>query len=105
MTPLPDGSGVTAERSAPRTRTSWSFASSYQRTFSNNVLNELRIGDTQTHGRPDGGATERQRVGEPGPSWHSVRRAISEHAAHVPHRRVSAAWVAAEHRVARSARA
>ena len=51
----------------------------------------------QTHGRPAGCPTGRQRFGESGPSGHSVRRAISEHGAHVPHRRVSAAWVTAEH--------
>ena len=59
----------------------------------------------QTDGRPAGRAAGRQRVGESGPSGHSVGRAISEHGTHVPHRRISAAWVAAEHGVAISARA
>ena len=47
VTPLPDGSGVTTGTLGPQDTTSWSFASSYQRTFSNNILNELRIGDTR----------------------------------------------------------
>jgi hypothetical protein len=47
VTPLPDGSGVTSGTLGPQDTTSWSFASSYQRTFSTNVLNELRIGDTR----------------------------------------------------------
>ena len=47
VTPLPDGSGVTAGTLGPQKTTSWSFASSYQRTLSTNVLNELRIGDTR----------------------------------------------------------
>ena len=79
VTPLPDGSGVTAGTLGPQDTTSWSFASSYQRTFSSNVLNELRIGDTQTDRRPHGRAAGRHGVGEPGPSRHSVERAISEH--------------------------
>ena len=47
VTPLPDGSGVTTGTLGPQNTTSWSFASSYQRTFSSHVLNELRIGDTR----------------------------------------------------------
>ena len=48
VTPLPDGSGVTTGgRSGPQDTTAWSFASNYQHTFSANVLNELRIGDTR----------------------------------------------------------
>jgi hypothetical protein len=47
VTPLPDGSGVTSGTLGPQDTTAWSFASSYQRTFSNNVMNELRIGDTR----------------------------------------------------------
>jgi hypothetical protein len=47
VTPLPDGSGVTTGTLGPQDTTSWSFASSYQRTFSNTLLNELRIGDTR----------------------------------------------------------
>ncbi len=34
-------------RSGPQDTTSWSFASSYQRTFSPTSLNELRVGDTR----------------------------------------------------------
>jgi hypothetical protein len=47
VTPLLEGSGVTTGTLGPQDTTSWSFASSYQRTFSNRVLNELRIGDTR----------------------------------------------------------
>jgi hypothetical protein len=47
VTPFPDGSGVTSGTLGPQDTTSWSFASSYQRTFSSNVFNELRIGDTR----------------------------------------------------------
>ena len=47
MTPLPDGSGVTSGTLGPQRTVAWAFASSYQHTFSNNLLNELRIGDTR----------------------------------------------------------
>jgi hypothetical protein len=47
VTPLPDGSGVTTGTLGPQHTTSWSLASSYQRTFSNRLLNEVRIGDTR----------------------------------------------------------
>lgn len=47
VAPLPDGSGVTSGTLGPQDTTSWSFASSYQRTLSPNLLNELRIGDTR----------------------------------------------------------
>ncbi|MGE4084271.1 MAG: carboxypeptidase regulatory-like domain-containing protein [Vicinamibacterales bacterium] len=47
VTPLPDGSGVTSGTLGPQKTTAWSFASSYQRTFSSTLFNELRIGDTR----------------------------------------------------------
>jgi len=47
VTPLPDGSGVTAGTLGPQTTTAWSFASSYQRTVSSRLLNEVRAGDTR----------------------------------------------------------
>jgi len=47
VTPLPDGSGVTSGTLGPQDTTAWAFASNYQRTFSDNLLNELRIGDTR----------------------------------------------------------
>ena len=77
VTPLPDGSGVTTGTLGPQDTTSWSFASSYQRTFSNDVLNELRVGDTRrTVGRTaaqlDGTASAS--LGLPG---HSVDGAVS----------------------------
>ena len=97
VTPLPDGSGLTTGTLGPQDTTSSSFASSYQRTFSNDVLNELRIGDT----RRTVGRTAAQLGGtasvEPWPSRHSVERSVSQHPAHVSHRRVSAARVAGEH--------
>src|SRR5580765_6415621 len=42
VTPLLEGSGVTSGTLGPQDTTAWAFASNYQRTFSNNVLNELR---------------------------------------------------------------
>ncbi len=48
VTPLPDGSGiVTIGAIGPQKTTAWAFASSYQRTFTDRVFNELRIGDTR----------------------------------------------------------
>jgi Carboxypeptidase regulatory-like domain len=47
VTPLPDGSGVTSGTLGPQDTGSWAFASAYQRTFSDRLLNELRIGDTR----------------------------------------------------------
>ena len=48
VTPLPDGSGTaTGTPGGTQDTTSYSFASSYLHTFSGNVLNELRIGDTR----------------------------------------------------------
>jgi len=47
VTPLPDGSGVTSGTLGPQDTTAWAFASSHQHTFSSNLLNELRVGDTR----------------------------------------------------------
>jgi hypothetical protein len=47
VTPLPDGSGVTTGTLGPQDTTAWAFASNYQHTFSTNVLNEVRVGDTR----------------------------------------------------------
>ena len=50
VTAFPDGSGTILPGSVavgPQNTTSWAFASSYQHTFSPNLLNELRIGDTR----------------------------------------------------------
>jgi hypothetical protein len=47
---FPDGSGALAAGSiavGPQDTTAWSFASNYQHTFSANMLNELRVGDTR----------------------------------------------------------
>ena len=47
VTPLPDGSGVTAGTLGPQDTTARSFASNDQHMFSPNLLNEVRIGDTR----------------------------------------------------------
>ena len=50
VTAFPDGSGTILAGSVavgPQETTSWAFASNYQHTFSPNLLNELRIGDTR----------------------------------------------------------
>jgi Carboxypeptidase regulatory-like domain len=47
VTPLPDGSGVTSGTLGPQDTAATSIASSYQHTFSANVFNEVRIGDTR----------------------------------------------------------
>ena len=48
VTFLPDGSGATpAGVIGPQQSTAWSFASNYQHTFSPNLLNELRVGETR----------------------------------------------------------
>ena len=47
VSPLPEGSGVTTGTLGPQDTTAWSFASSYQRTISDRLLNELRVGDTR----------------------------------------------------------
>jgi hypothetical protein len=50
VTAFPDGSGSIPAGSVavgPQHTTSWALASNYQRTFSPNLLNELRIGDTR----------------------------------------------------------
>jgi hypothetical protein len=47
VTPLTDGSGVTTGTLGPQDTTAWAFASNYQHTFSANLLNELRLGDTR----------------------------------------------------------
>ena len=77
VTPLPDGSGVTTGTLGPQDTTAWAFASNYQHTFSNNLLNELRIGDT----RRAVGRTAAQLVELGGRraehSRHSVDRAVS----------------------------
>src|SRR5439155_21060120 len=47
VTPLPDGSGLTTGTLGPQDTTAWAFASNYRHTFSNTLLNEVRIGDTR----------------------------------------------------------
>ena len=98
VTPLPDGSGVTTGTLGPQDTTSWSFASSYQRTISTNVLNELRIGDTRrTVGRTAAQLTSSASASLSLPGIPSNAQ-FPEHAADVSHRRLSATRIAAEHR-------
>src|SRR5215475_8756150 len=50
VTAFPDGSGTIPAGSVsvgPQDTAAWAFASNYQHTFSTNLLNELRIGDTR----------------------------------------------------------
>ena len=50
VTAFPDGSGTIPAGSVavgPQDTQAWAFASNYQHTFSTNVLNEVRIGDTR----------------------------------------------------------
>src|SRR6185436_14314359 len=50
VTAFPDGSGSVLAGSVavgPQDTRSWAFASNYQHTFSPNLLNELRLGDTR----------------------------------------------------------
>jgi hypothetical protein len=50
VTAFPDGSGTILAGSVavgPQDTKAWAFASNYQRTFSTNMLNEVRIGDTR----------------------------------------------------------
>ena len=50
VTPFADGSGAIPAGSVavgPQDTRAWAFASNYQRTFSNNLLNEVRVGDTR----------------------------------------------------------
>ena len=50
VTAFPDGSGTIPAGSVaigPQDSHSWAFASNYQHTFSANLLNELRVGDTR----------------------------------------------------------
>jgi len=47
VTPLPEGSGTTTGTLGPQDTTAWSLATNYQHTFSSNLLNEVRVGDTR----------------------------------------------------------
>src|SRR4029453_1410788 len=47
VTPLPDGSGVTTGTLGPQKTDAWAFASRYQRTFTPQLFNEFRFGDTR----------------------------------------------------------
>jgi len=52
VTPFADGSGTIPAGSVavgPQDTKVWAFASNYQHTFSNRLLNEVRIGDTRRH--------------------------------------------------------
>lgn len=47
VTPLPDGSGATIGTLGPQDTRTWAVASGFRHTFSDRLLNELRIGDTR----------------------------------------------------------
>ncbi|HTK29136.1 MAG TPA: TonB-dependent receptor [Vicinamibacterales bacterium] len=47
VTPLPDGSGVTAGTLGPQETKAWALASNYQHTFAPALLNEVRVGDSR----------------------------------------------------------
>ena len=47
VTQLPDGSGVTTGTLGPQDTGAWAVASNYQHTFSDRLLNEVRVGDTR----------------------------------------------------------
>jgi hypothetical protein len=47
VTPLPEGSGVTTGTLDPQVTRAQSFASNYQHTFGQTLINDLRIGDTR----------------------------------------------------------
>lgn len=49
VTPLPDGSGVTAGTLGSQDTSTWSFASAWRRAFTADLFNEVRIGDTRRH--------------------------------------------------------
>ena len=56
VTAFPDGSGTILAGSVavgPQKTRAWAFASNYQRTFSPNLLNEVRVGDTRRKRRSD----------------------------------------------------
>ena len=64
VTPFPDGSGAIPAGSVaigPQKTRAWALASNYQHTFSSNLLNELRIGDTRR-------SVERRAAELPGPA-------------------------------------
>ena len=77
VTPLPDGSGVvTVGALGPQKTTAWAFASSYQRTISNRLFNELRIGDTSRAGRPAARPISTARL-RPASACQAFRRTLS----------------------------
>ena len=68
VTPFPDGSGAIPAGSVaigPQETSTWSFASNYQHTFSGNLLNEFRIGDTRR-------AVDRVATQLPGPAGQTL---------------------------------
>ena len=99
VTPLPDGSGVTSGTLGPQDTTAWSFASNYQHTFSSNLLNEVRVGDTRRTVSRSAAQLASSAGGALNIPGHSVDRAVSQHAADVSDRRLPAARLAAQHRL------
>ena len=77
VTPLPEGSGTTTGTLGPQDTTSWAFASNYQRTFSDNLLNEVRIGDTRRSVRRTAAQlVQRRRLGAEHPRAFRPRRSF-----------------------------
>ena len=68
VTPFPDGSGAIPAGSVaigPQETRTWSFASNYQHTFSGNLLNDFRLGDTRR-------AVDRVATQLPGPAGQTL---------------------------------
>ena len=72
VTPLPEGSGVTSGTLGPQDTTAWSFASSYQKTISPTLLNEVRVGDTRRSVGRAGRPAEWPSLVQPGLTRHPI---------------------------------
>ena len=101
VTAFPDGSGAIPAGSVaigPQETRAWAFASNYQHTFSTNLLNEVRIGDTRRS--VERTAAQLPATGRRGPEHSGTphERAIRQHDADLCPERLSAARVADEHR-------
>src|ERR1043165_8784534 len=69
VAPLPDGSGVTSGTLGPQDTHALAMASNYRHTFSEGLLNELRVGDSRRHVTRDAAtlaATATAALGLPG---------------------------------------
>jgi hypothetical protein len=66
VAPLPDGSGVPTGTLGPQRSSAWAFAANYRRTFSERLLNELRVGDTRRRVRRTANGRSGNLPGAPG---------------------------------------